>query len=137
VVSAGPGGAGAGGDVGVGSGKYVEDWTKLSSLESSQMKNIQVIDGADNCAYSVFAATDKIFDEIFPGEGQDVEFVDDFFARVGKKRAAELLKPLWKLRLEKHRIRGIHGTLFYQLNHKKEFYPNKREDDFGKAPKGR
>jgi len=101
------------------------------------MKNIQVIDGADNCAYSIFAATNKTFAEIFPGKGQDVEFIDDFFARVGKKRAAELLKPLWKLRLEKPHVQGIHGTLFYQLEHKKKYYPNKREDDFDKVPKGR
>jgi len=101
------------------------------------MKNIQIIDGARNCTYSVFAATNKTFDEIFPGKGQDVEFIDDFFARVGKKRASELLKPLWTLRQDKRQIRGIHGTIFYGLRHKKKFYPKKREDDFDKVSKVR
>jgi len=30
------------------------------------MKNIQVIDRADNCTYSIFGATDEEFESIFP-----------------------------------------------------------------------
>jgi len=93
------------------------------------MKNIQVIDGADNCAYSVFQASDKTFKEIFPGKGQDIEFIDDFFDRVGKRRAAKLLQPLWKGYQDKRQISGIHGTLFYELKFKRKFYPTKREID--------
>jgi hypothetical protein len=97
------------------------------------MKNILVIDGALNCAYDIYASTHETFKEIFPKKGQDIEFIDDFIARVGKKRAIKLLKPLWAMRQEKRRVRGIHGTLFYQLSFKKEFYPNKRDDDLDKG----
>ena len=93
------------------------------------MKNIQVIDGATNCAYSVFAVSEKIFKAIFPEDGQDIEFVEDFIRRVGKKKAGELLTPVWKNRLEKGDVVGIHGTLFYELETKKVFYPTKRETD--------
>ncbi len=40
------------------------------------MKNIQVIDGAVNCVYDIFAATEEEFDLIFPS-GQDVAFIDE------------------------------------------------------------
>lgn len=45
------------------------------------MKNIQVIDGAVNCVYDIFAATDEEFALIFP-DGQDIAFVDEVYERV-------------------------------------------------------
>ena len=44
------------------------------------MKNIQVIDGADNAVYDVFAATDDEFAMIFPA-GHDVAFIDEVMDR--------------------------------------------------------
>ena len=41
------------------------------------MKNIQAIDGANNCTYDVFQASDLEFSLIFP-DGADIEFADDF-----------------------------------------------------------
>ena len=38
------------------------------------MKNIQVIDGANNCSYDIFAVTDDEFKILFPDPGQDIEF---------------------------------------------------------------
>ncbi|MGD0960222.1 MAG: hypothetical protein ABSB19_10485 [Methylomonas sp.] len=60
------------------------------------MKNIQVIDGVDNCAYDLYAATDE---EIFPN-GANVEFIEDCFDRVGEKRAIEITNNLWKRLVE-------------------------------------
>ena len=40
------------------------------------MKNIQVIDGAKNCVYDIFAATEEEFTLIFPA-GEDVAFIDE------------------------------------------------------------
>ena len=37
------------------------------------MKNIQIIDRAENATFSLFQATDEEFDAIFPGDGQDME----------------------------------------------------------------
>ena len=36
------------------------------------MKNIQIIDGADNCTFSIFQATDEEFSLIFPEPLQDI-----------------------------------------------------------------
>lgn len=94
------------------------------------MKNIQVIDGGDNTAYDIFQATEEEFSLIFP-DGTDVEFVEDFIERVGEDVADRTLGPIWSRRVEKPAVRGIHGTLFYELLFKKKFYPNKRDSDLG------
>jgi len=92
------------------------------------VKNIQVIDGADNCTYSIYAATDDEFEVIFPN-GTNVEFIEDFFDRVGENRAIEITGNLWKRLLNKNEVQGIHGTLFYQLLYKKRYYPTKKESE--------
>ena len=91
-------------------------------------KNIQVIDGALNCSYEVFAASPEDFEEIFPNS-QDIEFIEDFIARVGEKHATEVCSRLWVARVDKNTVQGIHGTLFYELEYKNEFYPTKRESE--------
>ncbi len=92
------------------------------------MKNIQVIDGADNCTYDIYAATEAEFDAIFPN-GTDVEFSDDLFERLGEIYATEITMNLWRRFVNKRDVNGIHGTLFYQLEHKKKFYPTKKESE--------
>lgn len=92
------------------------------------MKNIQVIDGADNCVYDIFAATDREFALIFPN-GQDVEFIDDFVGRVGEKQAKKVLDAMWKRQRNKKEISGLHGTLFYELDFKKQYYPTKKQKE--------
>ena len=92
------------------------------------MKNIQVIDGADNSTYSIFAATDDEFEAIFL-VGTDVEFAEDFFDRVGEEIGIKVTREIWKRPVAKKNVRGIHGTLFYQLTQKKRYYPTKRESE--------
>ena len=43
------------------------------------MKNIQIIDGAVNCVYDVFAASEEEFALIFP-ESQDVAFIGKVYS---------------------------------------------------------
>ena len=43
------------------------------------MKNIQIIDGAINCVYDIFEATDDEFKLIFPA-GQDIAFIDEVWS---------------------------------------------------------
>lgn len=93
------------------------------------MKNVQVIDGAENCSFSVYALSDNQFRLIFPEQGQDVEFIEDVIARLGDEYVGNLMKTAWKRRKDKRKIRGIHGTLFYQLLHKKQYYPTKKESE--------
>ncbi|HIK04909.1 MAG TPA: hypothetical protein IGS40_09360 [Trichormus sp. M33_DOE_039] len=90
------------------------------------MKNIQVIDRAMNCAYDIFAATDEEFKLIFPDEGQDIQFAEDIYSN---EEAQMVLSRIWQRRTSKKNVNGIHGTLFYQLEYKKQFYPNFREED--------
>ena len=49
------------------------------------MKNIQIIDGAINCVYDIFAATDEEFATIFP-EGTDIAFIDEVYARENSEK---------------------------------------------------
>ena len=90
------------------------------------MKNIQIIDAANNCSYSLFAATDEEFAAIFTN-GTDIEFAEDFFERVGEEAGIRITSALWDRPVDKRKVQGIHGTLFYQLLHKKRYYPTKRE----------
>jgi hypothetical protein len=90
------------------------------------VKNVQVIDGALNCTYPIHACSDRAFAELFPG-GADVEFVEDFTARVGAVRARALLKTLWGKPVDKKTATGIQGTLFHGLRDRRPFYPTRRE----------
>ena len=96
------------------------------------MKNVQLIDGAANCAYDIFAISDDDFALLFPEPGQDIEFAEDFFVRLGDE-AARVYSCLWHTRLDKSKVNGIHGTLFCGLEQKKKFYPSKRESEMTTA----
>lgn len=96
------------------------------------MKNVQVIDGAVNCTYSIFAADDDEFAAVFI-DNHDVEFAEDVVARLGEERASAVLGALWKRPVDKKSVQGIHGTLFYELARKKRFYPTRREAEMTPA----
>ena len=104
---------------------------KLSrSYEESALKNIQIVDGADNATFSIFQATDEEFAEIFPDFGQDMEISEDFFERVGESRAREILEPMWERPILKRDVQGLHGTIFYDYALKRQHIPKtKREID--------
>jgi len=93
------------------------------------MKNIQVIDGADNCTYSIFSLTDDEFKDIFPGNGQNIEFIEDVIDRLGEIKTEKILINAWDRPVDKEEVIGIHGTLFYELEFKKKFYPTKRDSE--------
>jgi hypothetical protein len=82
------------------------------------VKNIQIIDGADNATYSIFQATDEEFATIFPQREQDLEVVEDFVSRVGEDEAKKTLSSLWIRPIHKRDVQGIHGTPFLQLQRK-------------------
>ena len=89
------------------------------------MKNIQVIDGALNCVYDIYSVSDDDYKIIFPNQQQNIEFIEDLVNRIGERGVVELNKRIWVNRVKKEHVNGIHGTLFYQLSHKKKYYPNK------------
>ena len=91
------------------------------------VKNIQVIDGADNATYNLFQATDHEFAEIFPGSGQDIEVIEDYVRRVGEDLARKTLSQLWEP-IYKHDVQGIHGTLYYDYKEKAKYLPESRRE---------
>lgn len=94
-----------------------------------KMKNVQIIDGASNATFSIFQAADDEFASIFLDEC-DLEFIEDFIARVGAVRAGEILSPIWDRPILKRNAHGIHGTLFYGWEKRRQYYPEtKREVD--------
>ena len=92
------------------------------------MKNIQVIDGAVNCVYDIFQATDEEFSAIFP-KGEDVAFIDEVWEKGEKELLGKVFSALWKRRIPKVQANGIHGLLFYQLESKKPYYPSRRDEE--------
>jgi hypothetical protein len=92
------------------------------------MKNIQVIDGAENTVYDVFAATDEEFSLIFP-EGQDIAFIDEVMARGPEADLNNVFEKIWKRRIPKAQAMGIHGLLFYELECKKRYYPTRKDEE--------
>jgi hypothetical protein len=94
------------------------------------VKNIQVIDGADNATFNIFQATNDEFAAIFRSPGQDMEVVEDYVARVGEDEAGKTLSKIWARPIYKHDIQGIHGTLYYDWKEKAKALPeSKREID--------
>jgi hypothetical protein len=92
------------------------------------MKNIQIFDAAENAVYDIFAATDEEFALIFPA-GQDVAFFDEVYARHDAATLDKAFQTLWQRRIPKHAANGIHGLLFYQMDHKKVYYPTRRDEE--------
>lgn len=90
------------------------------------MKNIQIIDGALNCTYSIYAIQDNEFNLLFQN-GTDIEFIDDVISRIGESAVNNILSKIWVTPLDKKKVNGIHGTLYYELDYKKKFYPTKKE----------
>jgi len=92
------------------------------------MKNIQVIDGAENCVYDIFAATDEEFSIIFP-PGHDIAFIEEVSSRANRASLEKTLATIWTRRLRKTEANGIHGILFYEHERKKVYYPTRRDEE--------
>src|SRR5262245_57255948 len=92
------------------------------------MKNIQVIDGALNCTFSIFQATDEEFALLFPEAGQEIQFAEDLANLPAQGEVSAALNRIYERPIRKRDARGIHGTLFYGLDYYKRLYRQKRED---------
>jgi hypothetical protein len=94
------------------------------------LKNIQVIDRAENATFSVFQATEEEFRAIFPLEGQDIELCEDFVRRYGEQ-SERILGPIWERPILKRDAQGIHGTLYCEYEDRRHHLPaTKREVDW-------
>jgi hypothetical protein len=92
------------------------------------MKNIQVIDGAINSAFDIFAASDEEFAAIFPG-GEDIAFIDDIQTREDNDPSlVDIFTQVYKRRVPKRDAMGIHGVIFFDVDRKKH-YPTRRDEE--------
>jgi hypothetical protein len=92
------------------------------------VKNIQVFDGANNAVYDIFAATDEEFALIFPDD-TDVAFIDEVYQGQPSQLLDAAFAAIWKRRVPKRQAMGIHGILFYECEHKKVYYPTRRDEE--------
>lgn len=92
------------------------------------MKNIMVIDGAINCTFSIFQATENEFSLIFPGDSQEVQFNSNFWEMKNIEEIEEALNNIWGRPIRRRDANGIHGILFYELDKYRQAYRVLRED---------
>lgn len=90
------------------------------------MKNIQVIDGAQNAIFSIFQATDEEFVLLFPDD-TDVSFLEDIESRLTEEQQNQVFNALWSRPVDKKTVQGIHGTYFVDLDRRKVFFPTRKE----------
>lgn len=95
------------------------------------MRNVQIIDGASNATYSLFQATDDEFATIFP-DCRDMETIEDLHERLGNEDASRVLEGLWSRPILKRDASGLHGTLFYDNDHR-QLPASKREVDWDES----
>ena len=98
-----------------------------------KLKNIQIIDDADNATFSVFQANDEEFNQIFL-IGQDMEISEDFVQRVGEAQANVIFNAIWERPILKRDVNGIHGTLYFDCQSRRQHMPtSKREVDLAES----
>jgi hypothetical protein len=101
------------------------------------MKNVQIIDGAENCTFSIFQFSDEQFALIFSGHGQDMAFADEVELQLSDTELEFAFHEAWDRPVAKSEAVGIHGTIFYQFEHKKHFFPaSRRECDWDESSIG-
>lgn len=106
----------------------------------TKVMNIQVIDDARNCTYSIYEVIESDFRQLFEGD-TDIEFIEEVAERLGEEQLTEISHRLWQRPVNKKSVCGIHGTLFYGLaEQKRRYYPTKKESEmvtmFGKPMHG-
>lgn len=92
------------------------------------MKNIQIIDGAENCVYDIFAATDEEFALIFQND-TDIAFINEVYESGNVQLLDIAFNSIWQRRIKKIDVQGIHGTIFYELDRKKVYYPTRKDEE--------
>ena len=70
------------------------------------MKIIQVIDGALNCTFSLFQATNEKFALIFPASGQDIQYAEDLSSLPDVDVVLAALSRIWQRPIRKRDAMG-------------------------------
>ena len=100
----------------------------MLNLHDETMKNIQIIDGAENSVYDIFMATDEEFFLIFP-DGTDIAFIEEVYKNGDALVLDAVFNNIWNRRIKKCDANGIHGIIFYELEKKMVYYPSRKDDE--------
>ncbi len=100
----------------------------MPATGAHRVKNILVIDGAMNCTFSVFQATDEEFALVFPEPLQDMQYAEDLADLPDQAAINAAFARIWQRPIRRRDANGIHGTLLYELQRYKKWYRKKRED---------
>ncbi|MCP4608497.1 MAG: hypothetical protein GY845_07270 [Planctomycetes bacterium] len=91
------------------------------------MKNIQIIDGAENSTFDIYQVADDLFDSMF-ADGRDVAFLDEIEQRFENRASDKLWELVYRDKVNKKQVIGIHGTLHLTGSYcSKKFFPARSE----------
>ena len=93
------------------------------------MKNIQIIDGACNSVFEIYAIDDETFGNIFDN-GKDVVFLSDLteYLDYDKPEIQTFWLKVYSIKVDKKTVNGIHGTLHLDgSNCEKRYFPARKE----------
>jgi hypothetical protein len=95
------------------------------------VKNVQVVDGAANSTFEIYAVPEDVFESIFPGD-RNVAFARDVERGLGETGTNEVVfwRRFYERRMPKTKVQGIHGTLHLTGSFVEEqYFPTRREED--------
>ncbi|SHL04188.1 hypothetical protein [Desulforamulus aeronauticus] len=93
------------------------------------MKNIQIIDGARNSVFEIYAIDDETFGKIF-GNEMDVVFLSDLteYLDYDKPEIQAFWLKVYSKKMDKRNVNGIHGTLHLDSSYcEKSYFPERKE----------
>jgi len=95
------------------------------------LKNVQVIDGAVNSTFDIYAVHKDVFIFMFP-ERNNVVFLADIEQKLSEHKIdkVQFWQQFYRNRIPKPQVHGIHGTLHLTGSSVEErFFPTRREED--------
>jgi len=84
--------------------------------------------------YDIFQVEDAEFKILFPGN-TDIAFIDEIQSRISQDQLSQIMNAIRARPIKKSDVIGIHGTIFYELERKKQYYPE-RIDSLARNPTG-
>ena len=72
------------------------------------MQNIEIVDGALNSRFEIYAVGDEVFEALFP-EGKDEIYLEDLSEEL--QDDAALWDRVYAREVDRRSVRGIHGIL--------------------------
>ena len=72
------------------------------------MKHIEIVDGALNSRFELYAVTDQVFDLLFPAEKDEI-YLEDLSKEL--QEDAAFWDQVYAREVNRHTVQGIHGIL--------------------------